>query len=152
MCPLPPFCRLGGIMVPLPHRTAFEQTFYIDQGKALDLFCFEKKFAKTITKEKIPNAFPFGHRFKNRKVSGVSLTEEVWIPVYRIILLTNKKPQITRKGQFEVQIYTVPLKVSLNAAITGGLTDAPFPAHCRLGGISCDCSGRAFSLGRASLC
>ena len=62
---------------------------------------------------------PFGHRFKNRKVAGVSLTEEVWIPVYRIIFHTNKKPQIAH-GQSEVQIYTVPLKVSLYSAITGG--------------------------------
>ena len=93
MCPLPPFCRLGGIMVPLPHRTAFEQTFYIDQGKALDLFCFEKKICKNHNiKIRFQMPSPLG------KVSGVSLTEEVWIPVDRIILHTNKKPQTTQRA------------------------------------------------------
>jgi len=63
----------------------------------------------------------------------------------------NKKTPNRPKGQFEVQKGTVPLKVSLKSAITGG-TDAPFPAHCREGGIICGCFERAFSPRHVSLC
>ena len=64
---------------------------------------------------------------------------------FPIILIphSTKKPQ-TEKRRFEVQKGTVPLKVSLDSAVTGG-SDAPFPAHCREGGIFCGRTERAFS-------